>query len=175
MERIQRRTAPKKDLNELDTTIMCSIIQSQTFWSMRSNGPQETLLSISGCDGNPVQLFKTLKDDAIRVLHIICQQFERPSSGHRTGKGQSSSELPRRAELKNVQTTGQLHSSPMLVRSCLKSCRLGFSIMQTKNFQTSKLGLEKVEQEIKLPTFTGSQRKQGNSRKTSTSVSSTTL
>ena len=33
--------------------------------------------------------------------------------------------------LKNVPTMGQLHSSPMLVRSCLKSCMLGFSIRQT--------------------------------------------
>ena len=40
---------------------------------------------------------------------------------------------------------------------CLKSCMLGFSIMQTKNFQMSKLGLEKDEEpEIKLPTFAGS-------------------
>ena len=52
---------------------------------------------------------------------------------------------------------------------------LGFSIMRTKNFQMSKLGLEKEEEpEIKLPTFAGSQRKLGNSRKTSTAVSSTT-
>ena len=36
--------------------------------------------------------------------------------------------IPRRAVLKNVQTIRQLHSSPMLVRSCLKSCTLGFSI-----------------------------------------------
>ena len=44
----------------------------------------------------------------------------RPSSGHRTGKGQSLSQFPRRAVLKNVQTTGQLHSSMILVRSCFK-------------------------------------------------------
>ena len=38
--------------------------------------------------------------------------------------------------------------------------------MQTKNFQMSKLGLEKEgELEIKLPTFAGLQRKQGNFRK----------
>ena len=44
------------------------------------------------------------------------------------------------------------------------------------NFQIVKLGVEKAEEpEIKLPTFAGSQRKQGNSRKTSTSVSLTTL
>ena len=94
------------------------------------------------------------------------------SSGHRTGKGQSSSQFPRRVVPKNVLTIRQLHSFPMLVRSCLKSCMLGFSIMQTKNFQMFKLGLEKAENpEIKLPAFIGSQRKQENSRKTSISVS----
>ena len=29
----------------------------------------------------------------------------------------------------NALTVGQLYSSPMLVRSCLKSCMLGFSII----------------------------------------------
>ena len=29
----------------------------------------------NGCDGIPVELFKTLKDDAIKVLHSICQQI----------------------------------------------------------------------------------------------------
>ena len=44
----------------------------------------------------------------------------------------------------------------MLERSCLKSYMLGFSIVQTKNFQMSKLDLEKEEElEIKLPAFTG--------------------
>ena len=46
-----------------------------------------------------------------------------------------------------------MHASPMLVRSCLKSCRLGFSTMQTKNFQMFKLDLGKEEEpKIKLPT-----------------------
>ena len=48
--------------------------------------------------------------------------------------------------------------------------------MSTKNFQMSNLGLEKAEEpDIKLSTFGGSQSKQGNSRKTSTSLSLTTL
>ena len=29
----------------------------------------------SGCDGIPVELFQILKDDAVKVLHSICQQF----------------------------------------------------------------------------------------------------
>ena len=59
--------------------------------------------------------------------------------------------------LKNVLTIGQLHSSPMLVRPCLKSCMLSFSTMQSENFQMSQLDLEKEEEpEIKMPIFTGS-------------------
>ena len=94
----------------------------------------------------------------------LCTQYiskcGRSSSGHRTGNGQSSFHFPRRVVLKKVLTIGQLHSSLMLLRSCLKSCLLGFITVQTKNFQMSKLGLEKEEEpEIKLPTFTGSYRK----------------
>ena len=75
----------------------------------------------------------------------------------------------------DVLTIGQLHPSPSLVRSRLKCCMLGFSIMRTKNFQMSKLALEKEEEpEVKFPTFTGSQRKLGNFRKASSSVSLTT-
>ena len=39
-------------------------------------------------------------------------QVGKPGSGHRTGKGQSSSQFPRKAVLKNIQTTGQLISFP---------------------------------------------------------------
>ena len=100
----------------------------------------------------------------------------RLSSGHRIERDQSSSQFPRRIVPKNVLTIGQLHSSHMLVRSCLKSCMLGWSIMHTKNFQMSKLGLEKKEElEIKLPTLAGWYRKQGNFRKTSISASLTAL
>ena len=38
----------------------------------------------------------------------------RPSSGHRAGKGQSSSQSPRKVVPKNALTIGQLYSSPML-------------------------------------------------------------
>ena len=114
------------------------------------------------------------------IVSKCCIQYiikpEKPSRGQRTGKGQSSFQFPRRAVLKNVQTIGQLYSFSMLVRSDLKFCILSFTIMPIKIFQMSKLGLEKAEEpEIKLPTFTVSWRKQWNSRKASTSLSSTTL
>ena len=67
----------------------------------------------------------------------------RPSSGHRTGKGQSSSQSPRRVIPKNVLTIGQLHSSPMIVRSCLKSCILGFSKMWHQELPDVQAGFRK--------------------------------
>ena len=71
---------------------------------------------VSEGDGIPVELFSILKDDAMKVLHSICQQFGKLSSGHRTGKGQFSFQPQRKAMPKNVQTTEQLYSSHTLVK-----------------------------------------------------------
>ena len=39
----------------------------------------------NGGDGIPIELFQILKDDAVKVLHAICQQIWKTfSSGHRT-------------------------------------------------------------------------------------------
>ena len=35
----------------------------------------------SGCNGIPVELFKTLKDDTIKMLHSICQQNPAVATG----------------------------------------------------------------------------------------------
>ena len=73
----------------------------------------------SGGDGIPVELFQTLKDDAVKVLHSICQQiwkFPIQQWPHRTGKGQFSFQSQRKAMPKTAKTTAQLHSSQMLVK-----------------------------------------------------------
>ena len=85
-------------------------------------------------------------------------------------------QFQRRVVLKNVQIIIPVRLFHMLVRLWSKSFKLGFSRTWTENFQMYKLGLENgKEPEIKLPTFAGSYRKQGNSIKTSTSASLTTL
>ena len=83
----------------------------------------------SAGDGIPAELFQILKDDAVKVLHSICQQFGKLNSGHRTGKGKFSFQSQRRAVSKNVQTSVQSHSFHMLVRLCSKSVKLSFSSM----------------------------------------------
>ena len=67
-------------------------------------------------DGIPAELFQILKDDAVKVLHAICQQIWKCSSVHRIGKGQFSFQPQRKAMPKNAQTTTQLHSSHTLVK-----------------------------------------------------------
>ena len=42
-----------------------------------------TMNKASGGDGIQVELFQILKDDAVKVLHSICQKFGK-NSGHRT-------------------------------------------------------------------------------------------
>ena len=58
------------------------------------------------------------------TLWKCCTQYAskvgKLSSGHRTGKGQFSSQSQRKAVPKNIQTTVQLHSSHTLVKKMLK-------------------------------------------------------
>ena len=55
----------------------------------------------SGGDGIPDELFTILKEDAVKVLYLICQKIWKLSSGHRTGKGQFSFQSQRKELLKN--------------------------------------------------------------------------
>ena len=59
------------------------ILECEVKWALGSI----TTNKASGGDGIPVELLKILKDDAGKVLHSVCQQFGKLSSGHRTGKG----------------------------------------------------------------------------------------
>ena len=78
-------------------------------------------------DGIPVELSQVLKDDAVKVLHSICQQIGKLSSDHRTEKGQFSFQSQRKAMLKYIQITAQLHSSHMLAKQCSKFSKTGFN------------------------------------------------
>ena len=67
----------RKDLNEPDNRDGVvshpepDILESEVKWALGST----VVNKASRCDGIPVELFKTLKDDAIKVLHSICQQI----------------------------------------------------------------------------------------------------
>ena len=58
------------------------ILECEVKWSLGS----VTTNKASGGDKIPAELFQILKDDAVKVLHSVCQQIGKLSSGHRTEK-----------------------------------------------------------------------------------------
>ena len=80
----------KKDLNDPDdqdcviTHLEPDILECEVKWALESI----TTNKASGGDGIPVELFQFLKDDAVKVLHSICQQME--NSAVATGLGKVS-------------------------------------------------------------------------------------
>ena len=94
------------------THLESDILECEVKWALESI----TMNKATGDDGIPVELFQILEDDAVKVLHLICQQIWKISSGHRTGKGQFSFQSQRKGMLNNAQTTAQLHSSHMLAK-----------------------------------------------------------
>ena len=97
----------KKDLHDLDnhsgviTHLEPDMLKCEVKWALESI----TTNKASGGDGIPIELFQILKDDAVKVLHSICQQIWKTQRGHRTGKGQCSFQFQRKAMPKNAQTT----------------------------------------------------------------------
>ena len=65
------------------THLESDILECEVKWALGSI----TTNKDSGGDGIPVDLFQILKDDAVKVLHSICQQIWKTHQGHRTGKG----------------------------------------------------------------------------------------
>ena len=67
----------KKDLHDPDnhdgeiTHLESDILECEVKWALGSI----TMNKVSGGDGIPVKLFQILKDDAVKVLHSICQEI----------------------------------------------------------------------------------------------------
>ena len=108
----------KKDLHDTDnhdgvsTHLEPDILECEIKWALGSISMNKA----SGGDGIPVELFQILKDDAMKVLHSICQQIWKTQQWPQDRKGWFSFQSQRKAMPKNVQTTAQLHSSHTLVK-----------------------------------------------------------
>ena len=107
----------KKDLHDPDnhngviTHLEPGILECEIKWALGSI----TTNKGSGGNGIPAELFQVLKDDAVKVLHSICQQME--NSARATNWKRSVFILiPKKAMPKNVQTTVTLGSFHMLAR-----------------------------------------------------------
>jgi len=120
-------------------------------------------------DGIPAELFQILKDDAVKVLHSICQQIWKTQQWPQDWKRSVFTPIPKKGNAKECSNSCTIalisHASKIMLKI------LQIRLQQYVNFQMFKLVLEKAEEpEIKLPTSAGSWIKQESSRKTSISA-----
>ena len=75
-----------------------------------------TVNKASGGDGIPPEVFQTLKDDAVKVLHSICQQNWKTQQWPQDWKRSVFIPISKKGTAKDVQTTTQLHLSHTLAK-----------------------------------------------------------
>ena len=115
---VQKYLHDQDNNNGVITHVEPDILECEVKWALGSI----TTNKASGGDGIPVELFQILKDDAMKVLHSICQQIWKTQQEPQDWKRSVFIPIP-----KNAQTTAQLHSSHMLVQQCSKFSKPGFS------------------------------------------------
>ena len=139
------------------------ILECEVKWALGSI----TTNKASGGDGIPVELFQILKDDAVKVLHSICQQIWETQQWPQAWKRSAFIPIPKKGnpkECSNYHTIALIsHASKVM----LKILQARLQQYVNRDFQMLSLDVEKAEEpEIKLPTPTGSSKKQESSRKT---------
>ena len=122
-------------------------------------------------DRIPVELFQILKDDAVKVLHSICQQIWKTQRWPQDWKRSVFIPIPKKGNAKecsNYRTIALIsHASKVMLK--ILQARLQHYV--NRELPDVQAGFRKGrEQEIKLPTSIGLSKKQESSRKTSISA-----
>ena len=107
----------KKDLHDSEnhdgvithTHLEPDILECEVKWALGSI----TMNRASGGDG--ISVFQILKDDALKVMHSICQQIWKTAVATGVEKVSFHSN-PKDRQCQRMLTTAQLHSSHMLIK-----------------------------------------------------------
>ena len=108
----------KKNLHDPDThygvitPLEPDILEYEVKWALGSI----TINKVSGGDGIPVELFQILKDDAVKVLHSICQQIWKTQQWPQDWKRSIFIPIPKKDNAKECLITIQLQSSHTLAK-----------------------------------------------------------
>ena len=92
----------KKELHDPDnddrviTNLEPAILECEVKWSLESI----TTNKANGGDGIPVELFQILKDDAVKVLHTVCQQIWETQQCPQDWKGSVFIPIPKKGNAK---------------------------------------------------------------------------
>ena len=88
------------------------ILECKVKWALGSITTNKT----SGGDGIPAELFKIQKDDAVKVVHSICQQIWKTQQQPQDWKRSVFILIPKKDNAKVCSNTAHLHLSHMLVK-----------------------------------------------------------
>ena len=138
---INRRTI-QKGLNDLDnhdsviTHLEPDILKCEIKWALE----RITMNKASGGDGNPAELFQILRDDAMKVLHSICQQIWKTQQWPEDWKRSVFIPIPKKGNVKECSNycTIALISHTVKVMLKIPQARLS-AIREPINFQMFKL------------------------------------
>ena len=147
MARMHRRIV-QKDLHDPDThngvitDLEPDILECEVKWALESI----TTNKASGGDGIPVELFQILKDDAVKVLHSICQQIWKTQQWPQDWKRSIFIPIPKKGNAKeySIYCTIALISHASKVMLKILQARLQQYVnhelpdIQAENFQNSR-------------------------------------
>ena len=97
------------------------ILECEVKWALGSI----TTNKVSGGDGIPVELFKMLKDDALKVLHSICQQIWKTQQWPQNWKRSAFLPIPKKGNAKD-------HSNYCTIAFISHTSKVMFKILQAR-------------------------------------------
>ena len=149
------------------THLELDILECELKWALGSI----TMNKASGGDGIPVGLFQILKDDAVKVLHSICQQIWKAHQWPQDWKRSVFIPIPKKGNAKECSSYRTIALISHTSKAMLKILQTRLQQYVNHELQMFKLVLEKAEEpEIKLSISTGSLKKEESYRKTSISA-----
>ena len=163
----------KKDLHDPDnhngviTHLEPDILECEVKWALGSI----TMNKASGRDGIPVELFQILKDDAVKLLHSICQQIWKTQQWPQHWKRSVFIPISQKGNAKECSNYCTIALISYDSKVMLKILQARLQQYVNRELPDVQAGFKKAEeQEINLPTSAGSLKNQENSRKTSISA-----
>ena len=121
----------------------------------------------SGGDGIPVELFHILKDDAVKVLHSICQQIWKTQQWPQDWKRSVFIPIPKKGNIKKYSNYHTIALISHAIKVMLKILQARLQQYVNCEFQDVQAGFRKGRgTRDQLPTSAGSSKKQESSRKT---------
>ena len=143
------------------------ILESEVKWALGTISMNKA----SGGDGIPAEVVQILQDDAVKVLHSICQQIRKTQQWPQDWKRSIFIPITKKGNAKECSNYHTIALISHAIKVMLKTLQARLQQYMNLNFQIYKLDLEKAEEaEITMPTSIGSSKKQESSRKISTSA-----